>query len=114
MHRQQLTHVISIERNEVGDLFPFGLGHLESLASFDLEADVSSRRQGNRVTRVKNGGCAAHDAKDLPESGLECTASNPKPTKELRCGKPLVTSENSLIGSWRGFASVTPVGCAAL
>src|SRR6185295_19438947 len=96
MHRQQLTHVISIERNEVGDLFSFGLGHLESLASLDLEADVSSRRHGNWLTRMKNGGCAAHDAKDLLDRDWNSRQAVRKRIKEVRRGNPPVAGNASI------------------
>jgi|SRR5436190_9243357 hypothetical protein len=82
MHRQQLAHVIAIERDEIGDLLTLGLGELELLASLDLEADVPGRSEGDRLTRMKNGGCAAHD--EGPSwFRMECTT---KPVESLRGG----------------------------
>src|SRR5262249_59427160 len=52
MHAQQLAHVIAIERDEVRDLLSLRLGEAQALTSFDLEADVSTRRNRGRYPRL--------------------------------------------------------------
>jgi hypothetical protein len=65
MHREQFAHVFAIERNEVRDLFSFGLGQPQALTRLDLEADVAGRRERDGQTGLQNGTCATHG-----ESGL--------------------------------------------
>jgi hypothetical protein len=52
MHAQELAHVIAIERDEVRDLLSLRLGEAQPLTSFDLEADVSTRRNRGRHPRL--------------------------------------------------------------
>jgi hypothetical protein len=65
MHRQHFANVISIERDQIGDLFAFGLGQLEPIACFDFKTDVSRWGQGDSLTWAKNCGCTVHEDKDL-------------------------------------------------
>jgi len=48
MHREQLAHVVAVERDEIGDLLALGLGEPEPLPGVDLEADIAGRGQGDR------------------------------------------------------------------
>jgi hypothetical protein len=70
MHREQLANIVAVEGNEIRDLLAFRLGETHSLASFDLEADVSGRRQGDRYAGGENRGCARHAGNVLFASGI--------------------------------------------
>jgi hypothetical protein len=52
MHAEELAHVVAIERDEVGDLLSLRLGEAQPLTSFDLEADVSTRCNHDRGSRL--------------------------------------------------------------
>src|SRR5262249_622634 len=66
MHAQELAHVIAIERDEVRDLLSLRLGEAQPLTSFDLEADVSTRRNHDRHPRLQLPPRTAHSNKILP------------------------------------------------
>src|SRR5262249_37277704 len=65
MHAQELAHVIAIERDEVRDLLSLRLGEAQPLTSFDLEADVSTRRNHDRHPRLQYRARTAHSNKIL-------------------------------------------------
>src|SRR5262249_21679496 len=60
MHAEELAHVIAVERNEVSDLLSLRLGKAQPLAGFDLEADVTARRNRSWHSRLQHRSCTAH------------------------------------------------------
>ena len=60
MHAEEFAHVIAIEGDEVGDLLSLRLGKAQPLTGFDLEADVSARRNHDRDPRLQHRACTTH------------------------------------------------------
>jgi len=59
-HREQLARIVAVEGNEIGDLLALALGHLESLALLDLEADIAGRSERDRHAGRDNGAGFVH------------------------------------------------------
>jgi hypothetical protein len=60
VHAEEFARVIAIERDEVGDLLALRLGKAQPLTSFDLEADVATRRNHDRAPRLQHRTCTTH------------------------------------------------------
>src|SRR5439155_818776 len=66
VHAKELAQVIAIERDEVCDLLSLRLDEAQPLTSFDLEADVSTRRNRDGHPRIQHCARTAHSKKSFP------------------------------------------------